>query len=70
MTELQQKQEEIMQRRIDEGGGFLNPRFFSGNVESDIELLRNDAELYKAELKDVNSDIEKVKKEQLKLQVN
>lgn len=61
MTELQKKQEEIMQRRIDEGGEFLNPRFFSGNVESDIELLRNDAELYKAELKDVNSDIEKTK---------
>ena len=62
MTELQKKQEEIMQRRIDEGGEFLNPRFFSGNVESDIELLRNDAELYKAELKDVNSEIEKTKK--------
>ena len=61
MTELQKKQEEIMQRRIDEGGEFLNPRFFSGNIESDIELLRNDAELYKAELKDVNSDIEKTK---------
>ena len=54
MTELQKKQEEIMQRRIDEGGEFMNPRFFSGNVESDIELLRYDAELYKAELKDVN----------------
>ena len=62
MTELQKKQEEIMQMRIDEGGEFLNPRFFSGNVESDIELLRYDAELYKAELKDVNLDIEKTKK--------
>lgn len=62
MTELQKKQEEIMQRRIDEGGEFMNPRFFSGNVESDIELLRYDAELYKAELKDVNADIEKTKK--------
>ena len=62
MTELQKKQEEIMQKRIDEGGEFMNPRFFSGNVESDIELLRYDAELFKAELKDVNSDIEKTKK--------
>lgn len=62
MTELQKKQEEIMQIRIDEGGEFMNPRFFSGNVESDIELLRYDAELFKAELKDVNSDIEKTKK--------
>lgn len=62
MTELQKKQEEIMQKRIDEGGEFMNPRFFSGNVESDIESLRYDAELYKAELKDVNLDIEKTKK--------
>ena len=62
MTELQKKQEEIMQKRIDEGGEFMNPRFFSGNVESDIELLKYDAELYKAELKDVNADIEKTKK--------
>lgn len=61
MTELQKKREEIMQKRIDEGGEFMNPRFFSGNIESDIELLRYDAELYKAELKDVNSDIEKTK---------
>jgi hypothetical protein len=61
MTELQKKRNEIIQKRIAEGGGFMNKRFFTGNRESELEALKLDAELLFAGLKDINNEIDATK---------